>query len=131
MREGGSWTAFLVMAFAVLGLVGAFATYAAQIPLERALARNATLDRVLADAGDPQKLADLRPSLDDSAARVLDGPGELATRVAAERARLLPEAGAAAADIGLRLRIVLAAFTAASALFGVMVLGIVRRQRTE
>lgn len=129
MRNGASWTAFLVMAFAVLGLVGAMATYAAQIPFERALARDATLAEALREEGQPAALAALRPALDDSAG-VLDGPPDgLGARIAGERARLFVAAGHEAADIGLRLRIVLAVFTLACALFGAAVLSVVRRER--
>ena len=49
----GTWTAFLVIAFGVLGLVGAFGVFAAQIPFQRALARTIALDHALAVAGEP------------------------------------------------------------------------------
>ena len=130
-KDGGAWAGFLVMAFAVLGLVGAAGIYAAQIPFERALARSAALDQALAVSGEPdaaQKLADLAPALDDSAGHILHGPGDIAERVADERARMFAAFGHEARDIGLRLRIVLAVFTAAGALFGVAVLSVVRRE---
>ncbi len=135
-----TWTGFLIMAFAVVGLVGAFSTYAAQLPFDRAYARSQTLDRVLAtraaspvtdaplsSAAAPQ-LEAFRPLLGDSADRVLTGPGTLEARVAAERSRMIADLHAESADYGLRLRVVIAAFTAAAALFGAMVLSIVKRK---
>jgi hypothetical protein len=129
-RASGAWTGFLVMAFVVLGLIGGMATFAAQIPFERALARNSALDQVLQAVGSPNaaaKLATLRPALGDSAGHVLGGAGDMATKVAAERARMWVAFGEDARDTGMRLRLVLAIFTAAGAVFGAAVLGIVRR----
>jgi len=131
-QDGGSWTAFLVMAFAVLGLIGAFSVFAAQIPFQRALARSAALDQALAVAGEPDgaaKLEALRLALGDSADHVIGKPGHIAETVADERARMLTAFGRESADIGVRLRVVIAVFTAACAVFGVMVMSIVRRAR--
>ncbi len=128
-RDTGSWTAFLVMAFAVIGLLGAFATYAAQIPLERALARDAALDQALAasKSGDGARLKMLHDALGDSAEQLDPAPGYTPARIETERTRMRAAFEAEAADVGFRLRIVIAAFTAAGALFGAFVLGIVRR----
>jgi hypothetical protein len=132
--HGGTatWTGFMAMAFAVLGLLGAFSTYAAQIPFDRAMARNHTLDQVLAAASAPDPAAALAPFralLGDEAGAVLSGPGTLADRVDRERDRMITDLHAQSQDYGLRLRIVIAAFTAASALFGVMIVSIVGRTR--
>jgi hypothetical protein len=51
----------------------------------------------------------------------------LAARVAAEGSRMFAGFGRKSANVGFRLRIVIAAFTAAGALFGAAVLSIVRR----
>ncbi len=134
-RQGGlAWTAFLAMAFAVVGMTGVVATYAAQIPLQRALLHEALLDRVLAagQAPDPARaLSALRPEvaeiLGDQAAPVLDGTGPLPDRVAQARARLQASFGSEAADVGFRLRIVICVFAAVGMLFGAMVLSVVRR----
>jgi hypothetical protein len=131
-KDGGTWTAFLIMAFAVLGLVGAFSVFAAQIPFERALARSNALDQALAVSGEPDaaaKLDALRPALDDSADRIIGKPGDMVQKVADERARMFAAFGREAQDIGTRLRIVIAVFTAACAVFGAAVLSIVRRAR--
>ncbi len=135
-RNSGGWTAFLMMAFAVLGLVGAFSVFAAQIPFQRALARSITLDHALAVAGEPDaaaKLDAMRPALDDSADRIIPkagaAPTDMVQKIADERARMFADFGRQAEDIGTRLRLVIAVFTAACALFGAAVLSIVKRAR--
>ena len=128
--DTGTWTGFLVVAFGVVGLVGGFSTYAAQLPFDRALARSQALDAVVAasHAPAPKAATDaLRPLLGDSADRVLSGPGTMEARADAERRRMLEDLHAESQDYGLRLRVVIAAFTGAAALFGAMVLSIVRR----
>ena len=74
----------------------------------------------------------MRPALDDSADRIIAKPGaagpDMVQRVADERARMLTAFGRESADIGMRLRIVIAAFTAACAMFGIFVLSMVRRE---
>ena len=59
---------------------------------------------------------------------VLAGPGTIEDRAAAERSRMIADLHAESADYGLRLRVVIAAFTGAAALFGAMVLSIVKRK---
>ncbi len=128
--DTATWTAFLIIAFAVVGLVGAFSTFAAQIPFDRAMARSQALDQAVAAshrAGAQAALDELRPLLSDSADHVLAGPGTIEDRVAAERTRMLGSLHTESMDYGLRLRVVIAAFTAAAALFGAMVLSIVRK----
>ena len=124
-REIGSWTAFLMMAFAVVGLLAAFATYAAQIPLDRELARETALDQVLAAerAGDQTRIKLLQDALGDSADKI----GSTEASLQAERMRMRAAFQAEADDVGFRLRIVIAAFTVTGALFGAFVLAIVRR----
>ena len=124
-REIGSWTAFLMMAFAVVGLLAAFATYAAQIPLDRELARETALDQVLAAerAGDQTRIKLLQDALGDSADKI----GSTEASLQAERVRMRAAFQAEADDVGFRLRIVIAAFTVTGALFGAFVLAIVRR----
>jgi hypothetical protein len=128
----GTWTAFLMMAFAVLGMVGAFAVFAAQIPYERAMARSDALDlaaiQLNAPNGDKQ-LKGLRLALGDSADRIVNQPAPVAITIARERTRMFDAFSNEAADIGTRLRVVIAVFTIACALFGAAVLSIVRRSR--
>jgi len=120
----GAWTGFLIVAFGALGLVGAFGTFAAQLPFDRAVARNATLDKVLAasHAPDPAQAEDaLRSLLGDSADQVLGGPGTLESRVQAERARMMAELHTEAQIYGFRFRCYLAVFTIMAAVFGAFV----------
>jgi len=133
-----TWAAFLAMAFVVVGLAGLFASYAAPLPLQRALARDAALDEALAAAhgADPgPALAALRPRLGESADAILPpgagagagAPRDFDARVAVERAamreRLLAESG----EIALRSRWLLGVLTVMAAAFGIAILHMGRR----
>jgi hypothetical protein len=125
VRPAAAWAAFLVAAFALVGLMGVFATYAAPLPVNRALLREAALDDALAAAHgpDPQAaLERLRDRLDDSASAILPAGADFDARVAQERtamrARFTREAAAVAAR--LRWEVVLVTLTAAA--FGVAML---------
>lgn len=125
-----TWTAFLLVCFGLVGLAGLFGIYAAPIPLERALARNATLDRVLDAARQPDPaplLERLRPALAESAAPVLTGPGTLEERVAREREAVRARQEAEARGVARRLRLLVLVITAMAGLFGALVLGLARR----
>jgi hypothetical protein len=125
-----TWTAFLVVAFAVVGLVGAYATYAAALPFDRAMARSATLDRVIAAAHAPDPRAAeaaLRPLLGESES-VLDGTGPIEPRVEAERRRIFAEMHAEAGIYGFRFRCYIALFTTMAAVFGALVMSFGRSQ---
>lgn len=128
MSDRITWTAFLLMCFAIVGLTGMFATYATSIPLERALIRTGTLDKVLAAARGPDadaRLAALRPALGERADAVLSGPGDLWDRVAAERAVVLDEQGREARSVAHRTRIMVIVVTLMAGLVGsgIMALG--------
>ncbi len=127
--DTATWTGFLLVAFGAVGLVGAAGIVGAQVPYQRALARDAALTEALAASSTQDasaRLDALRPALDDSAAHILTGPGTFATRVAAERTRMLAAFALEAHNIRVRMLIGLAAFTAGGAVFGAMVLSIVR-----
>jgi len=129
-RNSGTWTAFLAMTFAVVGLTGLFATYATPIPLERALARDAALDEALASNGQPNQAATLealRDRLDDSAAAVINGTGPLAARIGAARTAMHAELQREADAIGSRLRFMIIVVTVLGAVFGAVILGAVAR----
>ena len=122
--------AFLAMTFVVVGLTGLFASFAAPLPLQRAMARDATLDEPLASGGKPEVLAALRDRLDDSAALVVDGTGPIEARVntarAAMRAELLHDSDAVAE----RLRWMVVIVTVAGAIFGSVIVGASRGRST-
>ncbi len=122
--QWATWTAFLVVAFGVVGLVGAFGTYAAALPFDRAMARSATLDRVIeaAHAPDPAKAeAALRPLLGESDV-VLTGTGPIEARVEAERRRFFAEMHTEAGIYGFRFRCYIAMFTVMAGVFGAVVM---------
>ncbi len=117
------------MAFVIVGLAGIFGTYAAPVPLGRALVREAALDQVLLAASAPDeasRLAALRPVLGDSADAVLSGPGTLPERVARERARIRAAFERQAAGLAMRLRLLIGVVTLAAGLFGLAMLGVGR-----
>ncbi len=125
-RVDSGWVGFLAAAFLVVGLTGIFASYAVPLPLQRALSREAALDDALVaghSANPAQALAALQPRLDDSAAAILSGPGDIDTRVEHERVamrqRFLAEADATAD----RIRLLIIVVTLAAGLFGAILLG--------
>ncbi len=108
----------------VLGILAVFATYAAPVPLERALARDQALDEALATEGTPDqpaRLEALRPRLDGSAEAVLRGPGTLAVRVARERVAMHARFEAEAGALARQLRLMIVIVTAMCMIFGVVV----------
>lgn len=120
----GALAGFLAMCFAVVGFTGVLAGHVGQLPLERAVAREAVLDQVvaLARAGDQAGLAGLKPLLGDSAA-VLAAPAErIEAAVAAERVAMRARQMAEAQAIGLRLRVMMGLVTLLGGAFGVAML---------
>ena len=135
MRPDATWTAFLMMCFAVVGLTGLFATFSAGIPLEHGMARLAVLDQVLAAARQPDaatRLPALRPELARSlgtleADVVLSGPGELFDRVAAARETVLSETGRESRSVTHRTRLMVGIVTLMAALVGAGIMALSRR----
>ena len=118
--------AFVAMAFAIVGLIGIFATYAAPLPLERAVARETALDAVLAAAKDPNAeaaLAALKPQLDDSAGVIVGGATGIEQRVAEERVAMRARFTADAAATALRLRWLIGMITVMAFVFAVTMMG--------
>ncbi len=118
--------AFVAMAFAIVGLIGIFATYAGPLPLERAVARETALDAVLAAAksGNPEAALDaLKPELDDSAVVLKGGVEGIEQRVAAERVAMRARFTADAAATGVRLRWLIGMITLMGWVFTITMLG--------
>ncbi len=130
MRPQATWTAFLLMCFALVGLTGMFASYAVAIPLDRTLARTAVLDGVLAEGRqpDPARQATLRMMLGPEVGpRVLDGPGELFDRVAAQREVVLQEGAQEERSVVYRIRVLVAVVTIMAGFVGSGIMGLARR----
>jgi hypothetical protein len=98
------------------------------LPLERAIAREAVFDAMLASADPAAAFERLRPQLADSAEAVQPGP-DLPARIAAERVAMRARLQAEAAEAGLRLRVMIAVAGLMAAVFGAVILGIGRRLR--
>ena len=123
--------AFVAMAFVVVGLMGVFSTYAAPLPLERAMAREATLDAALAaakGANPDAALAAFKALLDDSAGVLAGGAAGIEARIAHERVAMRARFVAEAAATGTRLRWLIALVTLMSAVFAMVMMGSAVRQ---
>jgi hypothetical protein len=122
---GATWQAFLVMTFVVVGLTGLFATYAAPLPLQRALLREAALDEAQAAAHGTNAAAAieaLRPRLAESAAALLPAGGDMDQRIARARADMQASLWAEADALARRLRWLVCVVTLMGAVFGVAIL---------
>lgn len=124
----GALAGFLAMCFAVVGFTGMLAAHVGRLPLERAVAREAVLDEVLARAraGDQAGMAALKPLLGDSAGVLAAGGIEAA--VAAERVAMRARQMAEAESIATRLRVLLGLVTLLGGAFGVAMLLAASRQ---
>lgn len=120
---------FLAMTFLIVGLVGGFATFATPLPLERALAREDTLDAALATGADPAGLAALGTRLGDSAVALKGADAaSLPGLVAAERLAMRDRFRTEAAGVSARLRWVIALMTLSAAGFGLALTGALGRK---
>ena len=126
MNNRPVWVAFLLVCFLLTGLVGLFASYAASIPLERALYRLTALDAATA-TGTPDADA-IRTVLGANAADLLTGPGELPTRLRRARAVVRREGEREAAAIGRRTRLLVGIVTVLSAAIGAGILMLASRR---
>ncbi len=125
-----TWTAFLVMCFAVVGLVGVFGTFASALPLRRELAREATLDAALVALRAPdsaQALAALKPRLDDSAPALFPLPADPVAAIAAERLAMRARFIAEAEATQYRMQLMVLIVTVMAAVFGSAILAFGRR----
>lgn len=128
-RQVTPLAAFLAMSFAIVGLTGLFATYAAPLALQRTLAREAALDEAAAAArgADPgAALAALQARLGDFAVALAPG-ADLAARIAAERQAMRARFATESEVTLARLRWLICVITVMGALFGIAVLGMATR----
>jgi hypothetical protein len=127
-----TWTAFLVMTFVVVGLTGLFATFAAPLPLRRALLRDTALDEALAAAHGPNAqtaIEALRPRLAETAAALLPVGGDMDARIARARTAMHASLRAEADAEARRLRWLICIVTLMGAVFGAAILHASRRSR--
>lgn len=116
-----TWMAFLAMTFAVVGLVGFMGVFATPLPLERAIARETTLDQARSAAHGPdaaKALEALRPRLDDSAAAILTQGGDIDAKIQAERMAMRARFQAEADAVAVRMRWMIGMVTLMGAVFG-------------
>ena len=121
-----TWFAFLAVAFAVIGLTGMFATFAAPIAYQRAWQREQVLNEAQAALAAPNAadlIAALRPRLDDSAAALLPVGGDMPARIAAERLAMRARFEIDANATMTRLRWLVAVVSLGAAGFGAIIMG--------
>jgi hypothetical protein len=126
--------AFIAITVGIVGLMGVFATYAAPLPLDRALARESALDEALAAAATPDaaaRLQALRPRLAESASAIEQGAGSLADRIQRERVAMRERYLAEAQGLARRLRLMIVIVTAVSAGFACTIVGGLSRRPPE
>lgn len=131
-RPANQYTAmgFLAMCFAIVGLVGLFASFATPLPLYRSIARDAALDSALValHSADPKTaLAALADQLDDSYAALAKLPADPDAAVAAERRAMRARFVAEADATGSRMQLMIGIVTVMSAIFGTALIGFGRR----
>jgi len=128
-RSGASM-GFMAMTFAVVGLTGLFASYAAPLPLERAMQREAAFDAALAPSLSTADRTALRDQLGEDADEVLNGSGDLTQRVEAARHAARRRFQTEEAAVTNRLRLLVLVVTGAGALFGVALMNVAGRRST-
>lgn len=113
MQNRATWIAFLTMCFALTGMVGLFASYSAQIPLERAMHQLQLLDDARGGAD-----AALRRALGRDAEAILAAPGDDAAHLAQARVAVREHADAEERVVATRTRWMIVIVTILSAALG-------------
>jgi hypothetical protein len=121
---------FLTMCFAIVGLVGVFATFAAPLPLYRAMLRDTALDETLValKSSTPQAGLDaLKARLDESAKAFVPLPANPDAAVAQERQAMHQRFHEEADATGYRMKLMIGIVTVMAAVFGAAITGLGRR----
>lgn len=127
-----TWYGFLLVAVGTVGLTGLFATYAARLPIERALHRIEVLDQARAALDRPDAAAALegmRAAMGESAAALLPPSGDMAARIAAERAAAMARFKLQDEVVAQRLRWLVGVITLAGGAFACGIMGLAARSR--
>lgn len=131
-KPSNAYTAmgFMAMCFAVVGLVGLFASFAVPLPLARAMAREVTLDEALValHSTAPQAGLDaLKDRLASSAAAFTPLPTNPDAAVAAERIAMRARLRAQSDAVASRMQLMIGVVTVMAAVFGAATIGFARR----
>ena len=121
---------FLAMCFAIVGLVGVFATFAAPLPLYRAMLRDIALDEALValHGPTPQAALDaLKLRLDESAAAFTPLPANPDATVSTERRAMHARFHEEADATSYRMKLMIGIVTVMAAVFGAAITGLGRR----
>lgn len=131
-RSNNSFAAagFLVMCFAIVGLVGIFATFAAPLPFYHAMVRDSALDDALVALRGTNPQADIKaltPRLDESAKAFDPLPANAEQAVATERAAMRQRFREEADATAYRMKLMIVIVTVMAAVFGAAITGLGRR----
>ena len=122
MQNRGTWIAFLTMCFALTGMIGLFASYSANIPLERGMHQLAQLEQGPADTA-------IRTAMGRDAAPILASPGDDQAHLAQARTQIRTDAEAEERSVGARTRWMIYIVTFLSAGLGAGMLMLASRPR--
>ncbi len=126
-RISASRLGFMLCAFLLPGLIGAFASFSIPAPVIDELHQQEALDAVLAapdDATQQAAIAALASKVDpDTAALVSNGAGPLPARVAAAEQNMRLEVVAQAKAEAYKIRLMVITMTVLGAVFGVFLMG--------
>jgi len=126
LSNRASLVGFLAMCFVIVGLVGLFASFAAPLPLQRALTREHTLDEAEAALAGPNPqaaIAALKDRLDDSAPALIPLPADAHAAIQAERVAMRARFLSDSDVVNTRMRWMIIIVTVMSAIFGVAITG--------
>jgi hypothetical protein len=131
-RSNNSFAAagFLAMCFAIVGLVGIFATFAAPLPFYHAMVRDVALDDALVALRGPNPQADIKalaPRLDESARAFDPLPANAEQAVSTERAAMHQRFREEADATAYRMKLMIGIVTVMAAVFGAAITGLGRR----
>ena len=121
---------FIAMCYGIIGLVGLFATFAIPLPLQRAMAREATLDEAqiaLHSANPKDALEKLKLRLDDSYDALSTLPADPDRAIAAERVAMRARMQEDSTAIAERMRLMIGVITILAGGFGIAMSGGGRR----
>lgn len=115
MQNRGVWLGFLMTCFAIVGMVGLFASYSTSIPLERAMHQIEILDQAV-EPGQAEPA--IRQALGREALPVLQGAGDDRVRLERARAAVTLQAQAEQGEIATRTRWMIVVVTVLAAGLG-------------
>lgn len=126
-----TWMGFLAIAFAAVGMTGLFASYAAPLPLQRAMMRDVALQDALDAASRPDAAAEieaLAPRLGESADAIMPVDAGMPARILRERSAMHARFMTETQEGQEKLRWLVSMITLMGAVFGAAILAFAARK---